>query len=403
MRSIVTAILLVSAVALRLESLTSPEKWTSKLGPFFQGSGISNQKSADYKMPSVKVQVHGRNYSFTVGNQSPDAVHLFDGLAEMTVVHINHTVAGTIMDPSSKDVISFVGVDGGELAFTSRNIDDFPLSGTATDEVEPEVFDEVESSGESAIETGVSNMSMLVVWTRRAECISAELDGNCAVDWETKNKIKATMKLAFEQTNNAFTNSGINACVHLAKGWRSSYAEEYDHEDSEFHGTMDSLLRKNDGKLDWVHSKRRKFQADIVSMLIDGHSYCGHALIGPREHLMFSVVGVECNPVYAFPHEIGHNLGCNHDRGSKNACDSDKHYYGYAEPSGAFRTIMSYDCKRGQCDDNEKDGCPIIPYFSNPLVTYDDGTPTGKPTGVADESDNAEVINRNAKKVAAYY
>jgi len=73
--------------------------------------------------------------------------------------------------------------------------------------------------------------------------------------------------------------------------------------------------------MDDVHTKRELYGADIVAMIIDDSEYCGKAWLGPRESLMFSVV-TDWNCVtgyFSFGHEIGHNQGLNHDRGTKDA------------------------------------------------------------------------------------
>ena len=69
-------------------------------------------------------------------------------------------------------------------------------------------------------------------------------------------------------------------------------------------------------------------------------------------------------------HEIGHILGARHDR----AIDAQRHAvrltaHGYVNGT-KWRDMMSY--KEG-CD-----GCPRIPYWSNPRVLY-----KGEPTGTA--------------------
>lgn len=91
-------------------------------------------------------------------------------------------------------------------------------------------------------------------------------------------------------------------------------------------------------------------------------------------------------------HEMAHNLGCNHDRQTENAKDSDGIYaYGfrYTATNGQDTgTIMSYAGYR-------------LPYFSNPKLIVNDIT-----LGVADDqpkaSDNARMITTSAANMASY-
>ena len=98
--------------------------------------------------------------------------------------------------------------------------------------------------------------------------------------------------------------------------------------------------------------------------------------------------------------EIGHNLGCLHDRGTHDACDSSNSNFGYREPSARFSTIMAYPCKAGQCDNNAGGGCDRVQRFSNPdlSITLNDTIYT-----LGDTYTNcAEQINSVRAEVAKY-
>merc|ERR1712007_410592 len=102
--------------------------------------------------------------------------------------------------------------------------------------------------------------------------------------------------------------------------------------------------------------------------------YCGSGFVGPSIELMYSVVNWSCATGYfSFGHEIGHNLGLRHDRGTQYACNkTNKYHYGYRDPQARFRTILAYDCAAGQCDNNPGGGCPRIQRYSNPTYDYND-------------------------------
>ena len=152
-----------------------------------------------------------------------------------------------------------------------------------------------------------------------------------------------------------------------------------------FDKALGQLRNQNDGIMDEVHDKRERYGADIVAMIIDASQYCGIGYVGPRKDLMFSVTKYSCaTGYYTFGNEIGHNLGLSHDRGTEEACSSSRYNYGYRDPNAAFRTIMAYNCKSGQCDGNPGRRCPKIQRFSTPNFRYQ-----GKAIGIAGQADSA--------------
>ena len=152
------------------------------------------------------------------------------------------------------------------------------------------------------------------------------------------------------------------------------------------------------GNIPGVFEKRTTYGADIVALLIDDTSFCGLANIGPGIDRMFSVTAWNCaTGYYSFGHEIGHNLGLLHDRGTSSACGTVGYNFGYRDPAANFRTILAYNCVSGQCDGNAGGGCTRIKRFSTPLYTY-----TGQPLGTTGD-DNARAINDVRVEVAGYY
>ena len=89
-----------------------------------------------------------------------------------------------------------------------------------------------------------------------------------------------------------------------------------------------------------------------------------------------------------------------HDRGTEKTCNETGTFnYGYRDPNADFRTILSYNCKMGQCDSMPKDGCTRVQRFSNSDSRY---TYNGKPIGDA-KRDNAKQLNNVRAIVAAYF
>lgn len=147
----------------------------------------------------------------------------------------------------------------------------------------------------------------------------------------------------------------------------------------------------------------------LTHHFIPDHSYnigdqnsCGIAWSGsPSMDYMFSVSQYDCATGYfSFGHEIGHNVGMYHDRGTQNTCSETATFnYGYRDPAAAFRTILAYDCRMGQCDVMPRNGCTRVQRFSssNPAYTYN-----GKPIGDS-RRDNAKQLNNMRARVASYF
>ncbi len=197
--------------------------------------------------------------------------------------------------------------------------------------------------------------------------------------------------------NQAFLNSAIHARFRLV------HAEEKNYADS---GSMDAALTAltaGDGVFNDVDDLRNLYGADQVTLLrryVD--EGCGLAWImqsSDPDHA-FAVVhdgrngnGFYCDDL-TYIHEIGHNLGCAHDRAHAGGGGMYAYSYGYQfQADGSwYRTIMSYDCQ---------DGCAQISYFSNPAVLYNN-VATGVTAGLPDAADNGDTINRTSYLVQDY-
>lgn len=154
------------------------------------------------------------------------------------------------------------------------------------------------------------------------------------------------------------------------------------------------LRNPSDGFLDSIHTLRDAFGADCVSLLTTsggaGTGYVMSPVSASFEDRAFSVLGAGTSSL-AFAHELGHNMGCNHNNGPSVPpgayCDS----YGHRTPGGAWRTIMSY--APGTYVDS----------FSTPNKTF-----AGFPLGVdgtgcpVDGADNVRTLNGTREVVAAF-
>jgi len=203
------------------------------------------------------------------------------------------------------------------------------------------------------------------------------------------------INLAIAEMNQSFISSSVAVTVQLAAAVEVVYTEA-----SSISDDLNNLRGSTDGHLDDVHALRNQYGADLVALLIHRGtgSTVGQAFImqapGPSfAGWGFSVTeqGYAAGPYYTLSHELGHNLGCAHDRANSGSSGAYSYSYGYQGPN--FRSIMAYSCSDRSC--------PRINYWSNPSVNYL-GVPTGIASNLSNSADNAQSLNNTASVVAAF-
>lgn len=193
------------------------------------------------------------------------------------------------------------------------------------------------------------------------------------------------LALAVEQTNQSFRNSGLaNVNIRLAHTQMVDYDEAGG-------AHFDHLYRMVDGvgSLKAVRKLRDTKRADIVGLILDDPSGCGLSTrVAADAEEAYFVAHHSCAAItYSIAHEIGHILGTRHDRQTDAGNSPFPFGHGYVN-GNKWRDLMSY---QESCD-----GCPRIPYWSNPRIKYQ-----GEPTGTA-ANDNARVILSQAERVSKF-
>jgi hypothetical protein len=212
----------------------------------------------------------------------------------------------------------------------------------------------------------VQTIDMMVVWTKKAECLNSKLAVNCTVSNTTQSNMQALVNLAIAETNVGFTQSGTNAQVRLVYSYR-----EPNYVEPSMSTTLSHLSNKFDGNMDNVHSLRTQYGADVVSLIMHTtENICGQGYLGypsPSAGVMFNVIKWNCaTGYYSFGHELGHNFGCDHERADNKNCASNRTNFGYRNPNGLYRDIMSTVCAAGECDGVVTGkACTRLQFYSN--------------------------------------
>lgn len=193
------------------------------------------------------------------------------------------------------------------------------------------------------------------------------------------------MQLAIEQANESFRNSGLgNISLRLVH----NQAVDYDEEDAEQFVHLYRMVDGGDPFKD-VRRLRDEKRADLVGLIVEDPNGCGLSTrVAADAEDAFFVVHHSCAAItLSIAHEAGHILGARHDRRMDR--NNAPFAYGHGYVNGTkWRDIMSYN---EGCN-----GCPRIPYWSNPRVLY-----KGEPTGTLTE-DNARVILEQAERVSNF-
>jgi hypothetical protein len=220
-----------------------------------------------------------------------------------------------------------------------------------------------------------SQIDVMILWTPAAR--NAVGGTQAAID--------SLVTLAVANANQAYANSNVPATLNVVYSGEVAFTESPSAISSDL-----SALSSNSS----IQALRTKYGADVVTLLGNGYAgagSCGYSYVMSTVSTSFSpyaygVVDQSCAAGYlSYAHEVGHTEGLQHDPANASGPQPAESYaYGYQDPAGAFRTVLSYG------------GATRIPYFSSPLVTYG-----GVPTGVASQ-DNARALRANVATVASF-
>lgn len=230
-------------------------------------------------------------------------------------------------------------------------------------------------------------VDVMVVYTAAAETAAG---GQTALN--------ALVQLSIDTSNTGYNLSGVSHRLRLAGRRQVAYNEA----GANFNTHLNRLTTTAEGFMDNVHTWRNDYAADLVELLVndtDGGNTFGLAwVIGGSGQAAngFGVIdqGFAASATnWSFAHEVGHNLGSDHDVGDA-ALALLTYALGHSfngNTQGLLRTIMARRALGGT----------RIQRFSNPNVNFD-GQPTGIAVGQPNEADNRSAFAVSDGNVANY-
>ena len=229
--------------------------------------------------------------------------------------------------------------------------------------------------------------------------------------WGGIAQSKSFIATAMTNFNISLLNSGVsNVTINLV------YSEEIAYVESGVIGTDLTRFRtENDTYMDTVATLRASYGADLCALVTStptntcGLGYVNNNNTNYSPNSGFCVGLYNCVVSnYTLAHELGHNMGLQHDWFVNNSTNPCEHHHGYTNKTaitlGAtstaaqrWRTIMAYN---DECT-SAGISCTRINRWSNPLINYNT-EPTGIAIGNVKPSDEAFGFARFACVVSQF-
>ena len=207
-------------------------------------------------------------------------------------------------------------------------------------------------------------VDIIVAYTTAAMCDEAVGSTSCSDTATNRAPIEQLIQTAVDNNNIAHTASQTGTQLRLVHTYLASgYTEPSDQITALY-----DFQKKDDGKLDEVHTLRQTYKADLAAIILNIGS--GVAFTPASYKYAFSTTNKDYIAGHTFAHELGHNFGCYHDR--QNSGIEHDYAHGFQNPGANIRSILSYPCLGSNCQVVNRYSSPHITYNGNKIGTFTD-------------------------------
>ena len=223
--------------------------------------------------------------------------------------------------------------------------------------------------------------------------------------------MEAKIDQAIDLANQAYARGGIPMLLQLAGSMVVVY-NEGNGTPNQFGTNLEDLT---DGlQFAPVRTRRDQSNADLVALLRSDPANCGTqcacgiawfpgggAMPMPSaatRETGFSVTAHGCITNLSFHHELGHNMGLNHDRYVSDPAGTAIYNFGFVNFQKRVRTIMAYNnfcAERGQ-------NCTRINWFSSPTIRATGDVVIGRARNTAGAADNTLRLKQTRTPISQY-
>lgn len=356
-------------------------------------------------LPNNKViRVKVKN-SFSYSDKTESFVYAVEGQpgAEFVLSKFDNIVTGMYVSGTG-DKFIFHQTDSQTFAISQVNEGALTSRDSVNDFIHPESIGMGKANANVCLAStpvcAATTVDVLVVFTSTAKTA-----------WGGLAQSKSFIATAITNFNTALQNSGVsNVTINLVYSGEIAYTES-----GVINTDLSRLRTENDTYLDEVQTLRATYGADLCALVTGTPTNtCGLGYLNtnPTNYSAsnaYTVTLYNCVVSnYSLAHEMGHNMGLNHDWYVNQSTAPCEHQHGYTNKTAItlgststaaqrWRTIMAYN---NECADKGF-SCTRINRWANPGVNYNT-EPTGVAIGSTNPADEAFGFSRFACVVSQF-